>query len=348
MIQQMRRIVFACLFAIVLLAGALALASCRDEPSAVSSQSLEPVLFTFQDGVTAVANGSRMDVTQLSKVGVQVEGISSATVTFSATIDGSTWYAVEAINRNTGAKSTATTADGIFDLSVGEFAELRCQISSYSSGTITVVGIGLDGGFAPPADIEVSSITTGTVNIGDISGGVQTNDVKVTLDSEAVVLGAGETHIGEVGYSADWITLTLSLDTGVYAANEVLADTQTLASAMRVNGGSGWLSSLTVLDEDDQGGDLTVVFLRADVSLGTENSAISITDADARQIMCTLPVLSSDYTDLVNSQVASLTNSGCELESASDSTSIYVGVLSNDAKTYTATGIQLGFGIEQN
>lgn len=47
---------------------------------------------------------------------------------------------------------------------------------------------------------EVSSLATvtqsGNVNIGDISKGTQTNDVKVTLDSEKVVLTTGDEYIG--------------------------------------------------------------------------------------------------------------------------------------------------------
>lgn len=180
-----------------------------------------------------------------------------------------------------------------------------------------------------------------TVNINDASAGSQTNDITV----EGV---AGEAHLGEVGYSGDWITATMTMAASTYADGDVLADTQELAGAIRINGGNGFITSIVILDEDDQGGDLDVVFFRSDVSLGTEDSAVSISDADARQIMCTVRVLSSDYDDLIASQVAVLSNVGCGVESASDSTSIWMGLISRDTKTYTNGGIQVAVFFDQN
>lgn len=541
-------------------------------PLEISTQAIRPILFTFQDSVITNTSGSRMDVTQLEKVVVQVEGIGSATVTFSGTVDGSTWYAVEAINRNSGAKSTSTTSDGIFEIATG-FAELRTPISSWASGTIIVTAIGKDSGVASPADIEVSDITTGTVSVDDggnvlsvddaagslsvddggnvlstlpedadgdqveigpngslatkrlllrvdecesitsetvagstdVSGiatstehrGSGTNSIEfdktgttqayavisrtisaidatdwaghlvdywlwitdadqgqidkiyiglgtdssnywywesddsdfndgawthityalgavsgqvgvgadwssitywilyVTLDntsdtltnmrldditlerSDSVYLRdvynggfpqvdindlsrgtqsnditvegvAGEAHLGEVGYSGDWITATMTMAASTYADGDVLADTQEITGAIRVNGGDGFITSLVILDEDDQGGDLDVVFFRSDVSLGTEDSPVSITDADARQIMCTVRILSSDYDDLIASQVAVLSNVGCGVEAVSDDTSVWVGLISRDTKTYTDGGIQLAVFFDQN
>ena len=50
--------------------------------------------------------------------------------------------------------------------------------------------------------IDGSVSISGNVNIGDISAGTQTNDVKITLDSEAVVLGspADATYIGDIKF----------------------------------------------------------------------------------------------------------------------------------------------------
>ncbi len=174
MTKQMRRIVFACLVALILIAGVIWLASCKqDEPVAVNAQRLEPVLFQFHENVVTNTNGSVMDLTQLSNVAVQVKGLGSATVMFSVTVDGSTWVAAEAVNRSTGAKTTSTAADGIFDVAVS-FAELRCPISSWVSDAITVTAIGKDGGVAPPADVEVSDILTGTVSVVQIENALPT------------------------------------------------------------------------------------------------------------------------------------------------------------------------------
>ena len=75
--------------------------------------------------------------------------------------------------------------------------------------------------------------------------------------------------------------LTLSLDTSAYANNDLLADTQELANAVKVNDGWGTIESLTVIDQDDQGQVFDVWILDANVTFGTENSAPSISDANA-------------------------------------------------------------------
>jgi hypothetical protein len=48
------------------------------------------------------------------------------------------------------------------------------------------------------------------------------------------------------------VDVTLSLDTGIYAANEVLADTQVISNVFRANDVGGELESVTVIDIDYQ------------------------------------------------------------------------------------------------
>lgn len=70
----------------------------------------------------------------------QVHGISSATVTFEGTIDGTNFVAVQATSLAAGTGATTTTADGLFRIDLRGFTQVRCRISAYSSGTITVTG----------------------------------------------------------------------------------------------------------------------------------------------------------------------------------------------------------------
>jgi len=111
---------------------------------------------SFQSAVVADGNGTAMNVGGLSGVGVQVEGITTATVTFEGTIDGATWYAVQAMNVNDGAKATSTAADGLFLAPVAGFDKLRCRISGYFAGTITVSGKGV----VNPAGVTLAGIDT--------------------------------------------------------------------------------------------------------------------------------------------------------------------------------------------
>jgi len=138
-------------------------------------------------------------------------------------------------------------------------------------------------------------------------------------------------------------TLTLSLDTSIYANNDLLADTQELANAVKVNDGWGTIESLTVVDADDQGQVFDVWVLDAN-----ENSAPSISDANAAYILGKIPVAAADYVDLGGVKVASLRNIGLPIKPVDGGTSIYVAVTNGTGTpTFTASGVKLRFGIVQ-
>ena len=101
---------------------------------------------TLQSGATATGNGTAMDVGGLAVAGLQVTGITTATITFEGTVDGSNWVAVRALNLGTGAVGTTATADGVFEVPVAGLSQLRARISAYTTGTITVVGKGVVNG----------------------------------------------------------------------------------------------------------------------------------------------------------------------------------------------------------
>lgn len=139
------------------------------------------------------------------------------------------------------------------------------------------------------------------------------------------------------------ITVTLSLDTSAYAAGDLLADTQSVASASRKSGSLIRLDSVTVLDEDDQGFGLDLIFLNANNTLGTENSAPSVSDANARAIVGTVSVLASDFIDMGGCRVA-CPNFTPRLMATTGGTTLYMGAVARGAGTYTASGIQVILG----
>lgn len=143
--------------------------------------------------------------------------------------------------------------------------------------------------------------------------------------------------------------VTLTLDTNIYAAADVLADTQVLTGIMSHPGGSCELVSLTVLDKDDQtAAAMDIYFLDSNVSLGTENAAISISDADAEKILGVVPVASTDFEDLINSKIATVRNIGLLLKAVAGSSDIYIAAVTAGTPTQTASGIVIRLGIKQN
>lgn len=158
------------------------------------------------------------------------------------------------------------------------------------------------------------------------------------VNRDTILTVAGYTGLAEV---------TLSLDTVAYADGDVLADTQEITNFFDVLGGSAKLTSVQVNDEDDQGTALDLIFLRSNVSLGTENAAPSITDANAREIIGRLSIATSDFIDLGGVRVATKSNVGLILSAAAGSNSLWIGAITRGGTpTYTAAGIRVKLGFE--
>lgn len=153
---------------------------------------------------------------------------------------------------------------------------------------------------------------------------------------------AGEFHTGQIGGEATVVDVVLSMNAAANHANDVLADTQEIASAMRVDGGTGVLHSIVVQDDDDNGGAIDIVILDTNTTIGTENAAVSMADND--DVLGIVSVTSSDFVDLINSQNATMSNVGIVVKSLAASKSLYVAVVMRDSGTVTASGMTLRFG----
>lgn len=150
------------------------------------------------------------------------------------------------------------------------------------------------------------------------------------------------------GAKTKTVDLTFSLDTNIYASGDVLADTQVLAGAMRMRDLTGVLSGFTLFDEDDQGIELDVVFLSANVSIGTENAAVSVTDANAREILGIVNVASTDWKDLGGVRVATVRNVNLPIKPAAQTQDVYVALITRGTPTHTASGLRGRFHFFQD
>jgi len=139
--------------------------------------------------------------------------------------------------------------------------------------------------------------------------------------------------------------VTLSLDTSIYADGDVLAATQVVSNAFRVDDQPGMLVSVAVIDEDDQKAAFDLYFLSADVSIGTENSTPSMSDANARNFCGYVEVGSGYYKDLGGVSVLSLANLNLPIKPISGTNDIAISAISRGTGTYTASGLKLRLGI---
>ena len=84
---------------------------------------------------------TQADLGAYLSVTLQIVGITTATVTFQATIDGTNWVAILFENLNSGTTGTSATADGLYRATVLGLKYVRANITSWTTGTITITGV---------------------------------------------------------------------------------------------------------------------------------------------------------------------------------------------------------------
>lgn len=133
------------------------------------------------------------------------------------------------------------------------------------------------------------------------------------------------------------------LDTNIYADNDVLF----VPIAVPQFGHPGKvrkLVSIAVLDKSDQAQDMDLVFSQGTITLGTINGVVGVSDADADNILGVVSVAVAEYSDLVNSQLA--TKNGLGLVMQPDAVLYLSGVVRSGTPTYAADGLTIKLGFE--
>lgn len=169
----------------------------------------------------------------------------------------------------------------------------------------------------------------------------------------AGVLAASDNTVGAFAGNSALIFKTFILDTAIYASGDVLSDSSTIRDSantppMREVNRSGVLQSFMLIDEDDQGMALDVIFFDSNVSLGANNAVVSITDANARHILGIVSVASGDWNDLGGCRIVTKTNLGMLVKPALGTQDVYVALVSKGTGTYTINGIKGRFAFMQD
>lgn len=178
------------------------------------------------------------------------------------------------------------------------------------------------------------------VNLIVGQAGIAAGAGNVAATVPRVTLAADDPLVAKIGASIV-VDVTLTLDTNAYIDGDVLSDAAEVANAARIAAGTTFLKSVTVLDEDDQGAALDLIFLDANQSLGTKNAAPDITDENARKIVGRVSIAAGDFYDLGAARVAVVDAAGLLMKAASAQTSLWVAAISRGTGTYTANGIRL-------
>ena len=142
---------------------------------------------------------------------------------------------------------------------------------------------------------------------------------------------------------------TPTLDTNAYAQHDILFDFEALtlnAGASEARPVRGTINNFTLLDKDDNGNQITVYFSdSSSASLGTVNSAISITDAHAATILGQVDT-GATYEDLIGCK-SIVPSAFAPIPFISTDDKIYVGgaLRGSATPTHSASGITMRIGV---
>lgn len=163
-----------------------------------------------------------------------------------------------------------------------------------------------------------------------------------------VQLVAGEAHIGSIGGETSYVDVALTLDTAAYTSGDVLFIPTSIPAAMRAINKKGVLQSIVLIDEDDLGIAMDLVLLSANNTLGTINTTVSISDANAREILGIISIAAADYIDLGGVRIASKNGLGMVVKPVTGATNLYVAGITRGAPIHTAAGLRLRLGFLQD
>ena len=145
----------------------------------------------------------------------------------------------------------------------------------------------------------------------------------------------------------DVITLTPATTTAECVAGDVIFQADELPNMVSVPAGTCMVHSIGILDDDDNGQDIDIVFMDTTGLLDAGDDGGEIDAADGVIPDAILGVVQiTSYFDGILWQYGYKTNIGLVLKAPSASTSIYVAAVNRGSTaTWTAAGLRLQIGI---
>lgn len=105
-----------------------------------SADARNGVRTTLQNAAVATGAGTAANVAGLRRFSVDLNGITTATVTWQGTLDGTNWRGVSMMNQ-AGTRAATATADGVYMLppEYPPMTQFRANITAFTSGTINAI-----------------------------------------------------------------------------------------------------------------------------------------------------------------------------------------------------------------
>lgn len=198
------------------------------------------------------------------------------------------------------------------------------------------------------ADNVAITAGTGTAIAADDVSSVYYQKVKLDVGGDGATLPVSATaNAIPVKALDDVITIDATPDTNALAEGDVAFATQEVANFSTGANITSILQSVTVIDVDDQGIGIDLIFFNDNTTLGTENSAPDIDDTEAQTIIGRVQVGAGSFYDLGANRVACVYGIGLPMK-AGTSGSIWMAGIARGAPTYAGGHLYIKLGILRN
>ncbi len=145
----------------------------------------------------------------------------------------------------------------------------------------------------------------------------------------------------------DVITIDASVPTAALAEGDVAFATQEVANFSTGANITSVLQSVTVIDVDDQGIGIDLIFFSENTTLGTENSAPDIDDTEVQTSIGRVQVGAGSFYDLGANKIACSYPIGLPMKAGAGG-SIWMAGIARGAPTYASGHIYIKLGILRN
>jgi len=185
--------------------------------------------------------------------------------------------------------------------------------------------------------IDASDIEIGAVEIKDSA-----TDTRTTVDADGlhvsvqntVELGAGETHIGQIGGEGIGISQTPTVTAGAYSANDAVGGLLTFAGAARVSGDTCFLKNVLIFDDAGQDAVMELWLFDRTFTAMADNAAWAPSQADLRNLVAIISTIDGSWFAAGTPSVARVEVSQ-QLPVAA--TSLYGQLVTRGTPTFAAT-----------
>ena len=171
-------------------------------------------------------------------------------------------------------------------------------------------------------------------------------DLDETQPVSLATLPATEKLIGLVGASDAVVTITPTMAAEAHSAGDLLFDSTEVAGAVRANGSTAIVESITVVDKGDQKAEINLIFANAATDFGALGGVPDPDDTEALTVLGIVNVATTDYVDLGANSVATVKNIGMLIKAGAATTSVYIAAMATGTPTPASTSdYQIAIGL---